>query len=219
MTAIDTPRKEKKEVSAIGADHVRKFLAAAVAHKADLLFAVAFYSGARPCEYLGLKWGDLDLAGKKMTIQRSLKRRKAGGWYTVEPKTAKSRRSIPLIEPLLKGLAEHRTRQLEDRLKAGSAWQQHDFIFAADFGEPFRLYSVRYVYKKILKEAGLPNNFQLRISRHSCATALMSLGTNPKVVSERLGHSSVKITLDVYSHVSPGMQQEASEHVEKLFLG
>lgn len=219
MDGIDGPRKEQKEVTAMETNQVRKFLTVAESHNVGLIFSLAFYTGARSCEYLGLKWSDLDLAGKRITIQRSLKWRKGAQWYIAEPKTPKSRRSIPLTDPLLKGLADHRTRQLEEQLKAGSSWQQNDFIFASEIGEPIKSYSIRYLYKKILVEAGLPKNFQLRNTRHSCATALMSSNTNPKVVSERLGHSSVKITLDIYSHVSPGMQQEASEQMEKLLLG
>lgn len=219
MMAIDAPRKEKKEVAAMNADQVRKFLLAAQEQSTGLIFPLAFYTGARSCEYLGFKWADVDWAGKKITVQRSLKWRKGGEWYTSEPKTASSRRPIPLTDVLLKSLTEHRTRQLEQRMKAGPLWQANDFIFTDDIGAPLKAYSVRYIYKKILKRAGLPASFQLRITRHSCATALMSSNTNPKVVSERLGHSSVKVTLDVYSHVAPGLQEHASEQLERLILG
>lgn len=218
MLAVDAPRKEQKEVTAMDTEQVRKFLTTAEKHGVGVIFSLAFYTGARSCEYLGLKWGDVDWTGKRITIQRSLKWRTGGEWYTTEPKTPKSRRSISLTDALLKGLAERRTRQLEERLKAGSAWQQRDFIFTDEFGDPLKSYSIRYLYKKILAEAGLPKNFQLRNTRHSCATALMSKNTSPKVVSERLGHANVKITLDLYSHVSTGLQQEASELLEKLIL-
>jgi integrase len=78
---------------------------------------------------------------------------------------------------------------------------------------------LRHTYKKILCDAGLPEDLPMKITRHSCATALMSGNVNPKVVSERLGHSNVKITLDVYSAVAPGLQQEASERLELLVFG
>jgi integrase len=219
MIAVDAPRKEQREVVAMDGDQMRRFLTAAQAYREAFVFSFAFYIGARSCEYLALKWADVDWAGKLITIQRSIKWRTGGEWYLSEPKTPRSRRAVPLTDAILKGLTEHRTRQLEERMKAGSAWQGNDFIFATPYGEPIKPHTLRYVYKQILRAAGLPEDFQMRITRHSCATALMSGNVNPKVVSERLGHSNVKITLDTYSAVAPGLQQEASERLEKLVFG
>jgi integrase len=154
-----------------------------------------------------------------LTIRRSIVWRRAGDWYTTEPKTAKSRRTIPLTAPILAMLQDHRTRQLEERLRAGSVWKDHGFIFCNKIGEPLTVGSVRYLFKGLLTAAGLPENIRLYDTRHSCATALIASGLNSKVVSERLGHSNVTITLDTYTHVSPGMQKEASEEMEKVILG
>lgn len=100
----------------------------------------------------------MDWKGKRITIQRSLKWRNGADWYTTNPKTAKSIRTIALTETLMKGLQDHKRRQLEARLKAGASWGDHDFIFANGAGEPFRFESMRRLYKGILAAAKLPKN-------------------------------------------------------------
>jgi integrase len=146
-----------------------------------------------------------------------LKLRKGGEWYTTDPKTEKGVRAIAVTAAICKSLDEHRRRQLEMKLKAGTKWSEYGFIFTDKVGEPLKQYNVRYVYKQILEDAGLLMTFQLKVSRHSCATALIAAGVSPKTVSERLGHSSVKITLDTYTVVEDHMQREASETLEKAF--
>jgi len=108
--------------------------------------------------------------------------------------------------------------QSEYRLKLGAAYESHDLVFASEIGGPihYRNLTQRY-YEKILKEAGLENEgFVLYSLRHSCATLLLIAETNPKVVAERLGHTSVKMTLDTYSHVLPSMQRDATDRLESL---
>jgi integrase len=161
----------------------------------------------------------VDWEQRRITIRRSLKLRKGGEWYTTDPKTEKGLRSIAVTQAIIGSLAEHRRRQLEMKLKAGATWSDHGFIFTDKTGEPLKHYSVRYVYKTILEDAGLPKTFQLKVSRHSCATALINSGVSPKAVSERLGHASVKITLDTYTVIEEAMQREASEQLERAFGG
>src|SRR5215216_4760731 len=153
-------------------------------------------------------------------VQRTLVwRRKDGGWYFAEPKTARSRRTIPLPSSLVRGMREHRRRQAEQRLKAGPKYQNHDLVFATAEGSPLmpRNLLSRH-FKPTLKRAELPASIRLYDLRHSCATLLLSAGENPKVVSERLGHASVAMTLDVYSHVLPTMQQAAADRLERLLF-
>jgi integrase len=106
------------------------------------MFELAFYLGARPCEYLGLKWSDLNTKQAEITIQRSLKWRARDGWYTTPPKTEKSNRTIGLTPYFIGRLAEHRKRQLETKMKAGSAWADTGFIFTNEIGQPLRGTSV-----------------------------------------------------------------------------
>src|SRR5262249_21278122 len=124
---------------------------------------------------------------------------------------------IPLTAALVKGLEDHRRRQLEMRMKAGASWSDHGFIFTDETGEPLKLPTVRKGYKRICVEAGLPETVQLKASRHSTGSALLKKGVSLKVSSERLGHSSIAITADVYSVVEEQLQREASEALEEVF--
>lgn len=120
----------------------------------------------------------------------------------------------------LRTLVAHRLQQAEERLKAGADYQNHDLVFAANEGTPIMIRNlVRRHFKPRLKRANLKESIRLYDLRHSCATLLLSAGENPKVVSERLGHASVSLTLDVYSHVLPTMQEAASQKLESLLFG
>lgn len=139
--------------------------------------------------------------------------------YFGEPKTPRSRRRIPLPASVVRALSNHRRQQAEERLKGGSAYQSLDLVFATSEGQPLiRLNVVQKHFKPILKRAKLPENLRLYDLRHTCATLLLSANENPKVVSERLGHSSITLTMDVYSHVLPDMQQGASDKLESLLF-
>jgi integrase len=182
------------------------------------MFTLAYFLGARPCEYLGLKWSDVDFKAKTVTIQRSLKRRrKQDGWYVTPPKTEKSVRTIALSDALVKSLEDHRRRHLEKRLKAGQDWGGHDFIFTDATGEPLHERSVRFIFKAICVKAVLPSTWKLKSSRHSCASALLNARVDLKTIGERLGHSSIAITADVYSVVAEQKQREASEKLPEVF--
>src|SRR5262249_53777930 len=119
---------------------------------------------------------------------------------------------------LVSQLEDHRRRQLEARMRAGSTWRLNDLIFCNEIGEAREINNVRHVFKVMLKAAKLPETIRLYDARHSCATTLIAAGINSKVVSERLGHSNVVITLDTYTHVSQGLQKQASDEIDKAFL-
>ncbi len=125
-----------------------------------------------------------------------------------EPKTQKSRRSVMIAPFALEALKEHHVRQLEAKLKAGVSWQEHDYVFCTLHGTHLGPNHVVEEFKLLLKQAGLPD-IRFHDLRHSAATLLLSLGIHPKVVQELLGHTQISITMDVYSHVLPGMQQDA----------
>jgi integrase len=129
------------------------------------------------------------------------------------------RRGIPLPASLSKGLIEHRRAQNEARLAAGTHWQNNDLVFCTEAGTPVDVNNLtKRHFKPALRRASLPETIRLYDLRHTCATLLLSAGENPKVVSERLGHASVKLTLDVYSHVLPNLQVSASEKLEKMLF-
>ncbi|MDX2032628.1 MAG: site-specific integrase [Blastocatellia bacterium] len=213
-----------REAGAMTAEQIGQFLDAAEGGRFGTLFFLGFHLGTRPGEMLGLKWADIDQAAQTVTIRRTITWRrpqdaKAAGlplWYLDTPKTKLSRRTLPLSPAVVERLQAHRRAQLEDRMKAGRAWTENDFIFADETGGPYSQARLRVVFKGIAKAAGLPKGFNPYSCRHSTATLLMSAGVNPKIVSERLGHSTVSITLGIYSHVMPGMQAAASVELERI---
>lgn len=217
--SVGLPRAVRREMKALTPSDAEKFLKAAYANEHGVIFVFALATGMRPEEYLGLKWSDLDLDHCTAIVQRVLIRRKGGGWYFGETKTARSRRTIPIPTTLVQMLKVHRRKQMETKLKEGATYQNNDLVFATVEGAPHHSRNLaRRHFLAILTSAKLPLNFRLYDLRHSCATLLLVAGENPKVVSERLGHASVVLTLDTYSHVLPSMQQAATDKLETLLF-
>jgi integrase len=215
--AKKTPKQPAPKPVAMSPEQAAKFLEAAASTPHGFMFELAFFLGARPCEFMGLQWSDVDWTGKRITIQRSLKQRIGGDWYTTPPKTDKSIRAIALTDSLVKKLEAHKRRQLEKKLKAGSTWTDHGLIFTDESGEPFRFEGMRRIHKAICKAAGVPESFSLKVSRHSCASGLLNDGVPLKMVSDRLGHSSIRVTADFYGVTEEERAREVSERAGRLF--
>lgn len=215
----ELPRKEKKEMKYLTSDETAKFLEAAKDDKCFALFLLVIETGMRPSEYLGLQWKDIDFEQKVLSVKRAVHEQKGGGFRFAEPKTKKSRRSIPFSTSLIPELKRHRRNQLEERMKLGAGWNNLDLVFASEIGTPLQRKNLtdRH-FKTILKKANLPD-IRLYDLRHTTASLLLSEGINPKIVSERLGHASIVLTLDTYSHVLPTMQKDATERLEKMLYG
>jgi integrase len=135
-----------------------------------------------------------------------------------EPKTAKSRRLIALDPVTVSALRAHRKTQLEDRLRWGSAWEDNDLVFCRENGSPVHPDRFTDWFQERVKAAGMPP-IRLHDLRHTHATLALQAGVHPKVISERLGHASIGITLDTYSHAVPAMEEEAAAKVAKLVFG
>src|SRR5262249_32575472 len=193
---------EKHEMLALTAAQVRTFLEKAEGDKMALYFHMAFATGMRPNELLGLRWDDVALDAGQITVRFALEWVK-GKWAWKEPK-ANSRRTIPLPRPLVERLRRHKAAQsakiLEKRAK-GLVYLHNGLVFAGRFGEPIETRNLaRRNLKPILKAARLPEAFRLYDTRHTCATLLAAAGENPKVIAERLGHKSTDLTLNTYTH-------------------
>lgn len=205
------PHKERRVLSP---DEASAFLNAAVMPH-GLIFEFALLTGMRPEEYLALQWADVDFERSMARVRRALVRHKKS-WSFEEPKTARSRRTVYLPAPLMQKLVAHKRSQAETRLKLCPVWQAFDLVFCSEEGTPLSIPNITYRYfRPILTTAKLPR-IRLYDLRHSCATLLLIAEENPKVVSERLGHSTIVLTLDTYSHVLPTMQQGATARLEKL---
>lgn len=215
---VDLPKIVRKEMMSLSPEQARIFLEVAQKDRFGVLFHFALITGMRPEEYLALQWKDVDLKKGVVTVQRTLLwKRVGGGWSFGETKTAKSRRNIPLPTSLVRALVEHHRKQAEERLKMGIEYPNYGLLFASHNGTPIMLRNlVRRHFKPILKESGIPGTFRLYDLRHSCASLLLAAKENPKVVSERLGHANIILTLDTYSHVLPSMQESASEKLENI---
>ncbi len=215
---IDLPRQQTKEMQVLSVEEVGRFLRAARQDRWYALWELLVTTGLRPGEALALKWSDIDLADGRIHVQRCLVRPPRSGWSLKEPKTARGRRTVTLPPAVSRTLRKHRTEQLEERLHAGSQYEDRDFVFTTTNGSPLDWkVLVRRHFKRIVQTAGVPpiRPYDLR---HTCATLLLAAGENVKVVSERLGHASAALTLDVYSHVLPDMQQRAADRLESILF-
>lgn len=212
---VELPKVPHKERRVLSPDEAQEFLKVAAVMPHGLIFEFALLTGMRPEEFLALQWSDVDMTTGGAQIKRALVRHKKS-WSFEEPKTSRSRRTVFIPAPLIKKLSAHKRRQAEARLKLGAVWQSFDLIFCSEEGTPLSIPNITYRYfRPILTKAELPR-IRLYDLRHSCATLLLMADENPKVVSERLGHSTVVLTLDTYSHVLPTMQQQATARLEKM---
>lgn len=217
---VEPPRKERFEMQALTIEQGQKFLEILRGHKWEALYILALVTGLRRGEILGLKWQDLQFSTGKLQVQRILSRvladtpEKKHVYVEAEPKTQRSRRSIDVAPFALVALKEHRVRQLEAKLKAGQNWEEHDYIFCTFGGRHLNPNYVVDELKKLLKRAGLPD-IRFHDLRHSVASLLFAMEVHPKIVQELLGHSNISITMDIYSHMLPGMQQEAVKKLDQ----
>jgi integrase len=183
----------------------RDLLDAARGERLEALYALAVTTGMRQGEILGLKWEDLDLEAGTLQVRRTLSTAMGGGVRFGPPKTARSRRNIRLPNLALSALRRHRKSQLEARIQLSGLWEDHDLVFTTGVGTPVSSGDlITRSFKPLLRRAGLPD-IRFHDLRHTCATLLLSRGVHAKLVQELLGHSTIAVTLDTYSHVLPGM--------------
>jgi integrase len=124
---------------------------------------------------------------------------------------------VKLTAGAVEALMAHRERQLEEREKLAELWNDHGFVFTTQVGSPINLHNFfRHCFKPLLEEAGLPRTVRFHDLRHTCATLMLAVDTNPKVVQETLGHANVSVTLDTYSHLLPNMQDEVALRINEL---
>ena len=215
-TLVDLPKQVRIEIRVLSPEEVRRFLEAAESDRFTALWYVLVTTGLRPGEALGLKWEDWD--GNKLRVRRALVRVPGQGWSLRDTKTRRSR-VVALPEMTIRALEEHRTRQKRERLQVGSSYVDRGLIFARSTGEPIEANNLKKRYfKPILEAAGLPD-MRLYDLRHTAATLRLVNGEHPKVVQEMLGHASITLTMDTYSHVLPGMQEESAARLNALLTG
>jgi integrase len=160
-----------------------------------------------------LRWQDMDIENGVVSVRRTLTRN-GGGIEMGEPKTKKSRRSIRLTSRAVEALESHLERQLRDMGILGDRYEDRGLLFTTGTGGPINPSNLRQKsFARLLKEAGLPH-IRFHDLRHTCATLLFAQGTHPKYVQELLGHATIAITLDTYSHVIPGMSDHTARAMQ-----
>jgi integrase len=218
VTAADRPRAARIEMKTWTADELGRFLEGAREHRLAPLFTVLATTGLRRGEALGLRWSDVDLDEGRLAVRQTLLAVNNHVEFG-EPKTHRSRRTVDLDAGTVAVLKAHRKAQLEERAKAGLGRPRADgLIFTDEQGEPLHPNVVSRTFGRLVREEQLPV-IRLHDLRHTHATLSLQAGVHVKIVSERLGHSSVTITLDTYSHAIPGLQRDAAEKVAALIPG
>jgi integrase len=213
---VDLPRQERRERRVLTRAETARLLTAAKGTRWYALWVLLATTGVRPGEALALKWSDWE--DHQLRVQRSLNRSRSG-WRLEETKTDRSRRTVYLSRTTGEVLATHRAKQAEEMLASGEEYDRElNLVFANSRGQPLDYRTtVRRHFKPLLAAAGLPmiRPYDLR---HTHATHLLMANVHPKVVSERLGHASTVMTMDVYSHVLPDMQEQAAAKLEALLF-
>jgi integrase len=214
-TLVNPPRAPHHEIRPLSPEDATRFLATVRGDRFEALYSVALACGLRRGEALGLRWQDgVDLEGGTLTVRHALQRVN-GRLQLVEPKTARSRRTIALPETCVKALRSHRVRQLQERLLAGSRWQETGFVFTSTIGTPVEPDNLRRQFKAALSRAGLPAQ-RFHDLRHTSASLLLAQGVHPRTVMEILGHSQISLTMNTYSHVMPVVLRDAADKMDAI---
>ncbi|HET8630265.1 MAG TPA: site-specific integrase [Thermomicrobiales bacterium] len=218
VTLTEPPRVTPPELQTLTPAQARAFLDAVRGDRLEALYAVALALGLRQGEALGLRWQDVDVDAGVLHVRVALQRLRGDGPRLVEPKTRRSRRSLPLPPAVATQLRAHRGRQREERLLAGREWQgdHWDLVFCTALGRPLDARHVVYAFKRHLRRAGLPD-IRFHDLRHSCASLLLAQNVHPRVVMETLGHSTITLTMNTYAHVLPEAQRQAAALMDGLF--
>ena len=217
MELADSPKMPPRDVTVDvwTGDELVRFIEVTEDHRLGAVWRLAAMSGLRREELVGLQWGDVDLKAGRLSIRRAVVSDK-GRARVKDPKTPASRRTVELDASTVATLRRWRRAQLEERLRAGTAYSDEGWVVADELGRLMRPDRVGRLFNRLVAATDSPR-ITIRQLRHSHATDLLAAGEQSKVVQERLGHSSIGVTLDVYSAVLPNMQREAIDRLGARF--
>lgn len=206
--AVQPPRPQRQHMAALDENEISALLKSLDGNRLYLPVALAVATGLRRGELLALRWQDIDLESAQLTVARSLEQTK-GNLNFKAPKTDRSRRRIALPQVIVRLLRAHKAKQAQWRLKLGPIYQDQNLVLARDDGAPWPPDNFSTAFADHIRRHPKLAKVRFHDLRHTHATQLLKQGVHPKIVSERLGHSNISITLDTYSHVLPGMQEQA----------
>ncbi len=215
--AVEPPRLQRHEIHTMNEDDIHRFLDAARSTPHYTLFFLALFTGMRRSELLALRWSDIDMIMCQLSVTRTIHHLRDGTTIFRPPKTEKGRRLVSLSPATMIVLREH--REAQDRLNQslGITPSEEDLLFSQYDGKPLLPDSITHAWMKLARRTGL-NGVRLHDARHSHASLMLKQGVHPKIVQERLGHASIQITLDTYSHVAPGLQEAAAKRFDDIVI-
>ena len=214
--AVTPPRIPRKEKNVLTKQQAHTLLEEVRTHRLEALLTLAITTGMREGELLALHWQDMNFEDCSLQVKRAVSYLKGYGYVESEPKTAKGRRMIKLPVFVVDILVRHKAQQEEQRREVGSTWIDKDLVFTNAQGYYYSSSTLRKVFRRFLVSIGLPH-MRFHDLRHSAATILLAMKVHPKVVQEILGHSQIAMTLDVYSHALPSMQEDVTKQWDSEF--
>lgn len=215
--AVTPPKTRDVEMRTLGETDIDIILTEAKKTPYYALFSLALHTGMRRSELLALRWQDVDLIMAEVYVSRSMHRLLTHETIFRGTKTVKSSRTVALAPSILDILRQHLDNGMAQCIWLGVPFANDRLVFCQWDGKPLIPSSVSQAWRRLTRRLGY-KNIRFHDLRHSCATLLLKAGVHPKIVQERLGHSSIAVTLDTYSHVSPGMQHQAAEILDAVLL-
>lgn len=229
-TSIILPKEDEKtkltretKIVPFTREEEKTFLMAIKNHHLEALFVTALYSGLRQGELFALTWNDIDFENSYINVNKSYRyiadvsrNGRSGGYGSVQTtKTPKSIRKVPIPKFVVKMLLEHKKNQLIQKMKYKDIYKDNNLVFCNKLGAYLVDSTVTRQYKNILKKNNIPEK-KFHDMRHTFATRLFELGEDPKTVQELLGHSTVSMTLNTYTHVLESVKLKAVSKLEEL---
>ncbi len=212
---VTRPRVPKHDIAPLTLEQAQRFRQHLQGHRFEVLITMAVVTGMRRGELLSLRWSDIDFQRNVLQVLHTVDRFTGYGYVEGEPKSAAGVRSIRLPGFLVDMLKQHQLQQMA-RKRQAKAWEERDLVFPNLRGGYLHPNHLGEAFRALLEQAGLPP-IRFHDLRHSAATILLSMGVNIKVIQEMLGHSDISITLRVYGHLLPSMQQEAIDKWDSVF--
>lgn len=217
LSATDGPRRPKPKRYPLTVEESLRLESECESTRFGLAFRLMLATGLRPEECIGLQWADLELGERGVVhVRHVIHKLRGGGWRWHEPKTKNGVRSIVFPHDLVAKLIEHRRQQLEQKLRVGRSWQNHDLVFCTRLGSPFLNCALHKAFKEITTRAGIPKEVRLYDLRHSFVTLSLVAGVDLKTVSDEAGHATASFTADHYGSVLKEMHESASDKREQL---
>lgn len=213
---VSLPQVERYEPTVLSAEEAKRLLDMAKGNRMYAIILLAVTTGARRGEILSLHWNDIDLKQGVISVHRTMNHFQDYGFVENDTKTQTGRRKIILPDVVIQALVEQKAIQEEARQKAGPKWIDRNLVFCNVVGNYIQPGYVWVCFQKLLAKAGLPD-MRFHDLRHSAATILLTMGVHPKVVQELLGHSSIAITMNIYSHLLPSIQGDAMGMMNDMF--